>query len=183
MKTLTAEEYVKNWMNGYGEDTFIKNENGVVIYSAGPSSLNLTVFFEELLKDFIEDHAAQFRTPITEEEIENNATNEYSTQIERNAFIEGAKAMLQYFNGGQWISLDERLPELEAEVLLFDDWLTSNKEKRQDIRVGHLSEFTTRKKSDGVQYDFVWGGTNFAFNITHWMPLPSPPVTNNEEKK
>lgn len=47
--------FVKKWMDGYEPDTFVKNQNGKVIYSAGPSSLNLVAFFENLLEDYIEE--------------------------------------------------------------------------------------------------------------------------------
>lgn len=45
----------------------------------------------------------------------------------------------------------------------------------EDIRVGYLREFVTRKSSSGLVTIEEWGGTEFAFNITHWMPLPKPP--------
>jgi len=50
-----VDKYVRDWMNGHEPDTFIKNEHGVYMYSAGPVSLNLKVFFQSLLEDFIED--------------------------------------------------------------------------------------------------------------------------------
>jgi hypothetical protein len=50
-----AEKFVEKWMQGHEEDTFIKNEYGNYIYSAGASSLNLKIFFEMLLQDFIEE--------------------------------------------------------------------------------------------------------------------------------
>ena len=57
MKTKAEiKKFVEEWMNGYEPGTFIKNERGAVIYSAGPSSLNLTIFFEELLEDFISEN-------------------------------------------------------------------------------------------------------------------------------
>ena len=46
--------FVQQWMDGHEEDTFIKNEHGNVIYSAGPTSLNLTAFFVNLLEDYQE---------------------------------------------------------------------------------------------------------------------------------
>lgn len=58
MKQITKEQieqYVKIWMEGHEEDTFIKNEHGVYLYSAGPVSLNLKLFFESILEDFVED--------------------------------------------------------------------------------------------------------------------------------
>ena len=71
-----------------------------------------------------------------------------------------------------WISVKDKLPELDQDVLLYDDWQT---DKKGDMRVGHLSEYTTRKTSSGIDHFCDWGGTEFAFNITHWMPLPEPP--------
>jgi len=49
------KKYVEEWMDGHEPDTFIQNEHGVYLYSAGPVSINLKLFFESLLEDFIED--------------------------------------------------------------------------------------------------------------------------------
>lgn len=75
----------------------------------------------------------------------------------------------------EWINVEDRLPELEQSVLLFDDWLTVDKENRKDIRIGYLSEIRTSKSINGIINKLEWSGTEFAFNITHWMPLPEPP--------
>jgi|LakMenEpi03Aug12_release.lakeMendotaPanAssembly.Ray.scaffolds.fasta_scaffold407930_2 hypothetical protein len=75
-----------------------------------------------------------------------------------------------------WVSIKERLPELEEFVLLFDNWkATTDGKERMSIRVGYLSEYVTRKTNDGIVKYCEWRGTEFAFNITHWMPLPNPP--------
>lgn len=79
-----------------------------------------------------------------------------------------------------WISIKEQLPDLEQDVLLYDDW-KAKEGKVGDIRVGYLSEFVTRKTSEGKTYHCEWRGTEFAFNITHWMPLPSPPKSQGHE--
>lgn len=58
MEKLTKEEieqYVKDWIEGHESDTLIQNEHGVYLYSAGPVSINLKLFFESLLEDFLED--------------------------------------------------------------------------------------------------------------------------------
>lgn len=64
-----VQKYVQEWMNGHEPDTFIKNEHGVYLYSAGPTSVNLQIFFESLLEDFIEDKIEsliiQAKKPIT----------------------------------------------------------------------------------------------------------------------
>lgn len=75
----------------------------------------------------------------------------------------------------KWISVKDAFPKFEQDVLLFDDWTTAEKERRQDVRVGYLVEITTRKSNDGIVQTGEWRGTEFAFNITHWMPLPEPP--------
>jgi hypothetical protein len=43
-------------MDGHEPDTFVKNQHGVVIYSAGHSSLNLVAFFENLLEDYLDEN-------------------------------------------------------------------------------------------------------------------------------
>ena len=53
-KKKRIAEYVKDWMNSYEPDTFVKNEHGVYIYRAGHSGINLESFFEDLLLDYID---------------------------------------------------------------------------------------------------------------------------------
>lgn len=56
---MTAiKDFVKKWMDGHESDTFVKNEHGQVMYSAGACTINLTLFFEELLEDYISEHSA-----------------------------------------------------------------------------------------------------------------------------
>ena len=49
------KEFVKKWMDEHEPGTFVKNEHGNYIYSAGHSSLNLVSFFEFLLEDYIDE--------------------------------------------------------------------------------------------------------------------------------
>ena len=74
-----------------------------------------------------------------------------------------------------WVAISEQLPEMEVDVLLFDDWKTSDGERRQDMKVGYLVETTTRQTANGIAVSCEWRGHEFLFNITHWMPLPQPP--------
>lgn len=76
----------------------------------------------------------------------------------------------------EWIKVTERLPDLEENVLLFDKWKSKDGTINEDQRIGYLREFTTRKSKDGTVHSCEWGGTEFSFNITHWMPLPTPPI-------
>jgi uncharacterized protein DUF551 len=73
----------------------------------------------------------------------------------------------------QWVKVRERLPELEITVMLFDDWKSNDGTEYKDIRVGHLAYYTTIKSKEGVSHIPEWGGTEYSFNITHWMPLPT----------
>lgn len=50
--TPEIEKFVREWMDGHEPETFIKDKTGRVMYSSGATSLNLTVYFEELLKDY-----------------------------------------------------------------------------------------------------------------------------------
>ena len=74
-----------------------------------------------------------------------------------------------------WISVEDRLPELDETVLLFDDWQTREGKEYKDVRVGYLSSFTTMNTSKGISHNCEWRVIGFAFNITHWQPLPNPP--------
>lgn len=48
-------EFVKNYIDSYEEDVFIRNQYGQLIYSSGASSLNLEVFFEDIIETFLEN--------------------------------------------------------------------------------------------------------------------------------
>ena len=78
--------------------------------------------------------------------------------------------------GDKWVSVKDRLPELNKQVSLFD----SNKGRATQ---GHLC----RNGVGDLQWSFIavdnigWGYYSdkaFGF-ITHWMPLPQPPEVNN----
>jgi hypothetical protein len=53
------QQYVQEWINSHEPDTFVKNEYGNYIYSAKHSSLNLAVFFEQILEDYTESLRAE----------------------------------------------------------------------------------------------------------------------------
>ena len=60
----------------------------------------------------------------------------------------------------QWISVDDRLPEEEVEVLL---------KFQYGMTLGQFGEWHGE-----VQWIETWEGTK-VFGVTHWMPLPPPP--------
>lgn len=48
----TAEEFVQKFIDSHEPDTFVKNEYGTYMYSAGASSINLKSFMADLLMDY-----------------------------------------------------------------------------------------------------------------------------------
>ena len=50
-----VKEFVKQWMDSHEPDTFVKNKYDAFIYTAKHSSLNLVLFFESLLEDYIDE--------------------------------------------------------------------------------------------------------------------------------
>jgi hypothetical protein len=77
----------------------------------------------------------------------------------------------------EWIDINERLPELNVAVALLDvnTWMnTGDTEFSVNWHgAGYLSEF-------GSKYWSVFGEPrSWDVNaVTHWMPLPPPPVTD-----
>jgi hypothetical protein len=60
----------------------------------------------------------------------------------------------------EWISVDERLPEIEGVYLAYTT--------RRTIEVAHFYPY------------YVNGKAQFDYWISHWMPLPEPPETKGE---
>lgn len=60
MKEKIKQEVIL-WMESYEPGTFVKNEHGAYIYSAGHSSINIEIFFQELLEDFIETNNIEIK--------------------------------------------------------------------------------------------------------------------------
>lgn len=54
-KDSYIKQFVKRWMDGHEPDTFVKDTQGNVLYTAGHSTLNLIAFFEDLLEEYITD--------------------------------------------------------------------------------------------------------------------------------
>lgn len=55
---MTKEEikqYVQKWIDGHEPNTFVKNRQNQLIYTAGHSGINVTLFFEDLVEDVLTD--------------------------------------------------------------------------------------------------------------------------------
>lgn len=68
-----------------------------------------------------------------------------------------------------WISVDERLPEENEEVLAWDG---------ESIEKAHLQRYLGGYNDNTLRWTYydcmIWE------NVTHWMPLPEPPESKNE---
>lgn len=77
--------------------------------------------------------------------------------------------MQEFAEDEPWISVNDDLPELGEDVIVFIPELLLDSDKDRSIMVGH----TMDKKGD------VWIiGNNFSFDIgepTHWRPRPNKP--------
>ena len=85
-------------------------------------------------------------------------TSKYSKVGYLRGFNEGAEYTLSH----QWISVEEALPEMEKEVVLF------NKNSIRHYEIGWLRKEKEYSKSK-------WAITNGFVeddDITHWMPIP-----------
>lgn len=83
---------------------------------------------------------------------------------------------------GQWISVDDRLPELGEWVLVYTD----DGEFTQGL-------YSIRKRKDGTIYHDGWDYLTLMEHgcgccsddgtvVTHWIPLPEPPLENFESE-
>ena len=71
----------------------------------------------------------------------------------------------------EWISVKDRLPEIEQEVLAYWEWVDSNKKIYPSMSVCYIQSITKYVNSQSVEWNEV--GSNM---ITHWMPLPPKPI-------
>lgn len=84
----------------------------------------------------------------------------------------------------EWIACSQRMPEMSEptetdvgksdEVLVFGAWISGNGARVEFIDVMSLERITPE---DGTHW-YDGDDSYFALDqITHWMPLPSPPRT------
>ena len=70
----------------------------------------------------------------------------------------------------KWISVDDRLPDEDCTV---DVWIPEYNDPYKRVADVH---FNSSQKTFYIDYDYL----DVTKDITHWMPLPKPPKT--EEK-
>lgn len=73
----------------------------------------------------------------------------------------------------EWISVDDRLPELGVEVLVYKP--ASKWGKIQFDTWDEQHEAPLSWSSATIPTGFGWNDTDDFYDITHWMPLPPPP--------
>jgi hypothetical protein len=79
----------------------------------------------------------------------------------------GVPVCARFEEKSAWISVDERLPEKGQEVLAY----------RGDFRGDMMNTYTYLGTGDWED-DYGYRGSAKHEGITHWMPLPEPPITD-----
>ena len=80
-------------------------------------------------------------------------------------------------NNSQWISVEDRLPDFEVPVQVISE------NEQRSYSMCRLSQVVTRKFKEGVMVTHEWhegrtGMDVWYHEVTHWMPLPEPPKTD-----
>lgn len=80
----------------------------------------------------------------------------------------------------EWISVKDRLPELPANT----QFPSVNVLVAWDRGVAEMcyTAYLGAKTENGRAPRFKWHGTNSPWTITHWMPLPEPPASVEQEE-
>lgn len=76
----------------------------------------------------------------------------------------------------EWISVNDKLPEFEQEVLTYYSWISGDGKLYHNYESGTLNEIRERMSSNGKVKTAIWytDGNYDNDKVTHWMPL-SPP--------
>ena len=81
--------------------------------------------------------------------------------------------------GLQWTRVEDGLPELKQIV---DTWNGKSNRRSQYLRIGHESnEAHFYRHIDAIKGDRL--GMPYYPDITHWMPLPTPPESKTEGRE
>lgn len=72
----------------------------------------------------------------------------------------------------RWISVEDELPKKGTSVLIFSSgW--------NEPMIGYYKAWNWQRKTH-MFHSYTDNST--WYNVTHWMPLPAPPVVSNSEK-
>lgn len=86
------------------------------------------------------------------------------------------KGLLCYaeYGGSQWISVEDRLPPHDQVLLVWRPVDHKERPFHKEIIVGKMAHGSTSSVwANGMDYDIET-------HITHWMPLPSPPLSDKD---
>lgn len=78
-----------------------------------------------------------------------------------------------------WISVKDKLPEFETNVITYYQFMDGKGEKAKPIhciQVGYLVQ-TSKRANNNIRNEWHIEENWAQDRITHWMPLPSPPNT------
>jgi len=73
---------------------------------------------------------------------------------------------------GEWISVQDRLPEFRKQILLFCVYKVKRK-KFNFVTIGILDRTEIDEKGQHNRFE---GYSEKCGDITHWMPLPEAPI-------
>lgn len=81
----------------------------------------------------------------------------------------------------RWISVEERLPELNTSVLVHGIGNTDGFWGEQVTAISKRFLFKIFPSSEGEEtWSSPWQYFHTDYKITHWMPLPEPPKDDNK---
>lgn len=78
---------------------------------------------------------------------------------------------------GEWISVNDRLPSLGEDVLIYAIGTANGFGGQHEIAISHRFIFRLFPWIEGgnEQWSEPWRYFNANYDVTHWMPLPKPP--------
>lgn len=96
---------------------------------------------------------------------------------ERRIQVEADEAKVVYETADpRWISVEERLPGLDQDVLIYAIGKEGNFKNCTHIVVSQRYTFHIFSGDSGVEEWLApWPYFNLNYKVTHWMPLPEPP--------
>ena len=74
----------------------------------------------------------------------------------------------------EWISVDDRLPDLDVPVLARIAWQPETIIATYSKFVGDKYEWDEQSEYEDVQGDACVSHSLYSNKVTHWMPLPEP---------